>query len=64
MEALTKLAETNTRKHHAELLDDGRVMFLTRDGRLGYPAGAPYDVIHVGAAATAIPKPVFCLAIQ
>lgn len=28
------------------------------DGRLGYPDGAPYDAIHVGAAAAAVPKAV------
>jgi len=26
------------------------------DGRLGYPDGAPYDAIHVGAAAPTVPK--------
>ncbi|XP_067335136.1 l-isoaspartyl protein carboxyl methyltransferase, like isoform X2 [Channa argus] len=26
------------------------------DGRLGYPDGAPYDAIHVGAAAATVPK--------
>jgi protein-L-isoaspartate(D-aspartate) O-methyltransferase len=26
------------------------------DGRLGWPAGAPYDVIHVGAAAASLPR--------
>lgn len=25
------------------------------DGREGYAAGAPYDVIHVGAAAAVVP---------
>lgn len=28
------------------------------DGRLGFPEGAPYDAIHVGAAAAAVPKSV------
>ena len=28
------------------------------DGRLGYPDDAPYDAIHVGAAAATIPQPV------
>lgn len=28
------------------------------DGRLGFPEGAPYDAIHVGAAASAVPKSV------
>ncbi|KAE8348456.1 protein-L-isoaspartate O-methyltransferase [Aspergillus coremiiformis] len=33
------------------LLDSGKVEFITADGRLGWKAGAPYDAIHVGAAA-------------
>lgn len=41
----------NTRKHHGDLLDAGRVLFVTGDGRAGYPSRAPYDLIHVGAAA-------------
>lgn len=28
------------------------------DGRLGHPDGAPYDAIHVGAAAATVPKAV------
>lgn len=28
------------------------------DGRLGCPDGAPYDAIHVGAAAPTVPKAV------
>lgn len=28
------------------------------DGRLGLPAEAPFDAIHVGAAATAVPQPL------
>lgn len=28
------------------------------DGRQGYPEEAPYDAIHVGAAAAAVPKEV------
>lgn len=28
------------------------------DGRLGHPAEAPYDAIHVGAAAPALPDAV------
>lgn len=28
------------------------------DGRLGFPDGAPYDAIHVGAAAPTVPKAV------
>ena len=31
---------------------------IAGDGRLGYPDDAPYDAIHVGAAAATIPQPV------
>jgi protein-L-isoaspartate(D-aspartate) O-methyltransferase len=34
-----------------ELLESGRVELVCGDGRKGWPADAPYDAIHVGAAA-------------
>ncbi len=37
------------------LLAGGRVELVTGDGRLGYPPRAPYDAIHVGAAAPFVP---------
>lgn len=51
--ALTTLAIKNMSKSNAgkELLDSGRVRFVTGDGRKGFKEGAPYDCIHVGAAA-------------
>jgi len=30
----------------------------TADGRLGFPDAAPYDAIHVGAAAPEVPQPL------
>jgi len=33
------------------MLDSGQVRFVTGDGRKGWAEGAPYDAIHVGAAA-------------
>ncbi|KAJ5819670.1 protein-L-isoaspartate O-methyltransferase [Penicillium riverlandense] len=33
------------------LQESGKVQFITADGRLGWKEGAPYDAIHVGAAA-------------
>ncbi|KAF2827367.1 protein-L-isoaspartate O-methyltransferase [Ophiobolus disseminans] len=33
------------------MLDSGQVRFVTGDGRKGWKEGAPYDAIHVGAAA-------------
>ena len=36
-------------------LEDGRISVTTGDGRLGLPAAAPFDCIHVGAAAPSTP---------
>ena len=33
-------------------------LFLSVDGRQGWPEFAPYDAIHVGAAAPEIPQPL------
>ncbi|KIW02751.1 protein-L-isoaspartate O-methyltransferase [Verruconis gallopava] len=51
--ALTDLAIKNTQRSAGgrELLQNGAIKFVTGDGRKGYPDGAPYDAIHVGAAA-------------
>jgi len=35
-----------------ELLETGTVRFVRADGRLGWSSGAPFDAIHVGAAAS------------
>jgi len=53
IQALTDLANSNMKKSKEgkELLESGTVKFVTGDGRKGYPDGAPYDAIHVGAAA-------------
>ena len=37
------------------LIDNGELVIVTGDGRLGYPEEAPFDAIHVGAAAPVIP---------
>ncbi|EJD00174.1 protein-L-isoaspartate O-methyltransferase [Fomitiporia mediterranea MF3/22] len=37
-------------------LESGEVEMVVGDGRKGWPAAAPYDAIHVGAAAPEIPK--------
>ncbi|CAN6276049.1 unnamed protein product [Urochloa humidicola] len=42
----------------APLLNDGSLSFHVADGRLGFPDAAPYDAIHVGAAAPEIPQPL------
>ncbi|KXZ44345.1 hypothetical protein GPECTOR_69g438 [Gonium pectorale] len=39
----------------AAMLVDGSLQLLQGDGHAGYPAAAPFDAIHVGAAAAAVP---------
>ncbi|KAJ5766409.1 Protein-L-isoaspartate(D-aspartate) O-methyltransferase, partial [Penicillium nucicola] len=50
---LTDLARDNMNKSDEgrELQASNKVEFITADGRLGWKQGAPYDAIHVGAAA-------------
>ncbi|KAF5730902.1 protein-L-isoaspartate O-methyltransferase 1 isoform X2 [Tripterygium wilfordii] len=42
----------------APLLKEGALSIHVGDGRQGWPECAPYDAIHVGAAAPEIPKPL------
>lgn len=49
--ALAKLGVANIRKDDASLIESGRVKIFEGDGRLGKAEFAPYDAIHVGAAA-------------
>eukprot|EP01126_Amoeba_proteus_P058866 TRINITY_DN7647_c0_g1_i4.p1 TRINITY_DN7647_c0_g1~~TRINITY_DN7647_c0_g1_i4.p1 ORF type:complete len:141 (-),score=26.46 TRINITY_DN7647_c0_g1_i4:257-679(-) len=53
---LLEEAEENVRKHHSHLLDSGRLELKRRDGWRGVSEMAPFDAIHVGAAAETIPK--------
>ncbi|KAJ8291124.1 hypothetical protein GJAV_G00021660 [Gymnothorax javanicus] len=46
----------NIRADDPELLTSERIKIVAGDGRLGFPEGAPYDAIHVGAAAPLPPK--------
>lgn len=39
----------------ASLVDSGKLSFHVGDGRMGWPNEAPYDAIHVGAAAPEVP---------
>ena len=50
MEELYKLGKDNIKKHHSNLLVDGKIKLVLGDGRKGYKEKAPYDCIHVGAA--------------
>lgn len=53
IQPLVSLAQSNMRKSEAgrQMLDSGQVCFVKGDGRKGWEDGAPYDAIHVGAAA-------------
>lgn len=46
----------NVRRDKPYLLDSGRVKLIAGDGRLGVPAEAPFNAIHVGAAAPTLPQ--------
>eukprot|EP00485_Elphidium_margaritaceum_P005799 CAMPEP_0202690996 /NCGR_PEP_ID=MMETSP1385-20130828/5843_1 /ASSEMBLY_ACC=CAM_ASM_000861 /TAXON_ID=933848 /ORGANISM="Elphidium margaritaceum" /LENGTH=227 /DNA_ID=CAMNT_0049346337 /DNA_START=30 /DNA_END=713 /DNA_ORIENTATION=+ len=48
---LFNLGQSNLKKSHANLLKSGNVVLVNGDGRDGYKNEAPYDCIHVGAAA-------------
>uniref|UniRef100_A0A915CND3 Protein-L-isoaspartate(D-aspartate) O-methyltransferase n=1 Tax=Ditylenchus dipsaci TaxID=166011 RepID=A0A915CND3_9BILA len=53
---LVQMSEKNIRLNNADLLDSGKLILIAGDGRLGYPPLEPYDAIHVGAAASDLPK--------
>ncbi len=54
---LSRLAKDNLQRDgRAGLMQDGRVELVCGDGRKGYPPRAPYDAIHVGAAAPEVPS--------
>jgi protein-L-isoaspartate(D-aspartate) O-methyltransferase len=60
IQELVDMARENMRKSPDghQYLDSGKVKFVTGDGRLGWEEGGPYDVIHVGAAAETIHRPL------
>lgn len=47
---------TNVKKDDPMLLSSGRVRLVVGDGRMGFAEEAPYDAIHVGAAAPVVPQ--------
>ena len=59
IDELVNWAKDNVRKDNAPLLDSGRIKLVVGDGRKGFPADAPYNAIHVGAAAPTLPQEVY-----
>ncbi|KAL7494578.1 hypothetical protein ACHAWT_003210 [Skeletonema menzelii] len=53
---LVQMSKNNVMKEDGDLIDSGTVDFMLRDGWKGYPEAAPYQCIHVGAAAATFPK--------
>jgi len=53
IQPLVDIGTENTRKsaEGRELMDNGGIRYVKADGRLGWTEEAPYDAIHVGAAA-------------
>ncbi|KAE8209893.1 hypothetical protein CF327_g6174 [Tilletia walkeri] len=57
IDELTQASKVNLKDDGlGDALESGRIEVHTGDGRLGWPDGAPYSVIHVGAAAPSIPQ--------
>jgi protein-L-isoaspartate(D-aspartate) O-methyltransferase len=52
---LVDLTKQNIQKHDGDLLRHGIVHVSLRDGWKGIPEQAPFDAIHVGAAAESVP---------
>eukprot|EP01041_Mallomonas_annulata_P004830 gene4830-9629_t len=56
IDELVELSKRNIQRADNDLLESKRVVLDTRDGWHGWPEYAPFDAIHVGAAATDVPK--------
>uniref|UniRef100_A0A8C4QCW6 Protein-L-isoaspartate O-methyltransferase n=1 Tax=Eptatretus burgeri TaxID=7764 RepID=A0A8C4QCW6_EPTBU len=52
---LVQRSTENVRRDDPNLLSNGCLRFVLGDGVLGWAEGAPYDAIHVGAAACKVP---------
>ncbi|KAF4730929.1 Protein-L-isoaspartate(D-aspartate) O-methyltransferase, partial [Perkinsus olseni] len=53
---LVEFSIANVEKKDGDLLASNRLELVEGDGWSGYEAEAPYDAIHVGAAAESVPK--------
>ena len=56
VKGLTDLSTANISKADGALLESGRVQVVLGDGWQGHAATAPFDCIHVGAAAARVPE--------
>ncbi|KAG1047959.1 hypothetical protein G6F47_010293 [Rhizopus delemar] len=52
---LVESSKRNVQKSHEDWIDSDRLELVEGDGRVGYEKEAPYDCIHVGAAAPTTP---------
>merc|ERR1711971_1535998 len=55
---LVQFSKTNMKKKDEDLLSNGIVKLSVGDGWKGLPESGPFDVIHVGAAASEFPIPL------
>jgi len=53
---LVEMTTENMMNHDGDLIEDGTVTIQMGDGWKGLPSKAPFDAIHVGAAADSFPK--------
>ena len=60
IQPLVEMGVRNTRRsaEGRKLMDGGGIKYVKADGRLGWPEDAPYDAIHVGAAAVKFHQPL------
>ncbi|CZT18547.1 related to protein-L-isoaspartate(D-aspartate) O-methyltransferase [Ramularia collo-cygni] len=60
IQPLVDMGATNTSKspEGSKLLRQGGIKYVKGDGRQGWPEDAPYDAIHVGAAAAGFHEPL------
>ncbi|KFM69612.1 Protein-L-isoaspartate(D-aspartate) O-methyltransferase, partial [Stegodyphus mimosarum] len=56
IENLVSMSIENVKKDQPGLIESGRIKLVVGDGRQGYKEEAPYDAIHVGAAAPELPQ--------
>lgn len=53
---LVELSKHNVQQHDSDLFVSGTVQLAVGNGWMGLPDQAPFDAIHVGAAADAFPR--------